>query len=51
MCLYTSLALDPALSALNFWIKHCRDLIPERFTHEFIMESARFVQSKLFYVQ
>ena len=51
MCLYTSLALDSVLSALNFWIKHCRDLIPERFTHEFIMESARFVQSKLFYVQ
>ena len=48
--LYTSIELDLGLSALSFWIERCRGLIPERFTRDFIIESARFVLSNNFFM-
>ena len=41
--LYTSIEHDLGLKALQFWIEKYRNIIPSRFTIEFILESASFV--------
>ena len=48
--LYTSIDLDLGLTALNFWIDRLRELIPARFTKEFIIDSARFVLCHNFFM-
>ena len=41
--LYTSIPHDLGIQALKFWIHEKRDILPERFTELFILESATFV--------
>ena len=41
--LYTSISHELGITAIKYWITKHRDLIPERFTIEFIMESLKFV--------
>ena len=41
--LYTSIPRELGLEALKFWINERRDLIPDRFSNEFILEAANFV--------
>ena len=41
--LYTSIPHSLGLEALTYWIEKRRDLIPIRFSNDFIIESAKFV--------
>ena len=41
--LYTSIPHELGLEAIKFWITKKRSLIPDRFSHAFILESVRFV--------
>ena len=41
--LYTSIPHNLGLDAIKYWVERRRDLIPERFTKDFILESAKFV--------
>ena len=41
--LYTSISHDLGIQALKYWINKYRQLIPERFTHNFIEEACLFI--------
>ena len=41
--LYTSLPTELGLEAIEDWIISKRDLIPQHFTKEFILESIEFI--------
>ena len=41
--LYTSVTTELGLEAIEYWIMRKRDLIPQRFTKEFILESIEFI--------
>ena len=41
--LYTSIPTEPGLEAIECWILRKRNLIPQRFTKEFILESIEFI--------
>ena len=41
--LYTNITHDLGLKAMEYWIQKFRNLIPSRFSTEFILESAKFV--------
>ena len=41
--LYTSIPTELGLEAIEYWIMRKRDLIPQRFTKEFILESIEFI--------
>ena len=41
--LYTSIPHELGLKAIRYWINRCRNLIQERFTNEFILESIEFL--------
>ena len=43
--LYTSINLDLGLKAITYWITKRRDLIPDRFTNEFILDIVKFIFS------
>ena len=42
MRLYTSIPTECVLEAIEHWIMGKRDVIPQRFTKEFILESVEF---------
>ena len=48
--LYTSIDIELGLTALDYWIKKLRHLIPSRFTNSFILDSARFVLSNNYFM-
>ncbi len=41
--LYTSIPHDLGLKAIEYWITKRNDLIPDRFSNNFILESAKFI--------
>lgn len=41
--LYTSITTKTGLEAIKYWIENKRELIPSRFSNEFILESLEFV--------
>ena len=41
--LYISIPIDLGIKAIDSWITRKRNLIPERFTKEFIIDSIKFV--------
>ena len=41
--LYTSIPHDLGIDAIDYWIQHHRDKIPERFTRDFIIDSILFI--------
>ena len=41
--LYTSIPHELGLEAMEYWLERCRDLVPERFTNEFILEAIEFL--------
>ena len=41
--LYTSIPIDLGIEAIDYWITRKRNLIPERFTKEFIIDSIQFI--------
>ena len=41
--LYTSIPIDLGLRAIDYWVTKKRDLIPSRFSKEFILKSTEFV--------
>ena len=41
--LYTSIPTELSLEAIKYWIMRKRDLIPQLFTKEFILESIKFI--------
>ena len=47
--LYTSINHDLGILALRYWVTKLRDLIPKRFTTDFILESASFVLQNNFF--
>ena len=41
--LYISIPTELGIEAVNYWLHKKRELIPQRFTNDFIMESLKFV--------
>ena len=41
--LYTSIPTELGLETIEYWIMRKRNLIPQRFTKEFILESIEFI--------
>ena len=41
--LYTSIPHDLGIDAIDYWIQHHRDKIPERFTRDFIINGVRSI--------
>ena len=44
--LYISTPVDLGIEAIDSWITRKRNLIPERFTKEFIIDSIKFILKK-----
>ena len=44
--LYISIPVDLGIEAIDSWITRKRNLIPERFTKEFIIDSIKFILKK-----
>ena len=44
--LYTSIPTELGLETIEFWIMRKRNLIPQRLTKEFILESIEFIFKK-----
>ena len=41
--LYTSIAIDQGIEAIDYWITRKRNLIPEGLTKVFIIDSIKFI--------
>ena len=48
--LYTSIPTERDLEAIEYWIMRKRDVIPQRFTKEFILESVEFIFLKNYFL-
>ena len=44
--LYTSIPTELGIEAISYWLHKKRELIPQRFTNDFIIESLKFVLKK-----